>query len=80
MMDEEMNEGFSCWQFSPGRCAPGRHSLLVVHRKSWRTLFRKRYVLRCWHCDLRIPEPSRLRGNWLYDSGHGIMAPSARQG
>lgn len=34
------------------------HNLILVFRRDWRWLWlRKKYVLRCWHCELRIEEP-----------------------
>jgi hypothetical protein len=63
-----------------GGCAADRHSLAVDYDRSWRTLLRKRYALRCRRCDLWLPEPLRLRGSWNYGSGHGITAPPGPAG
>jgi hypothetical protein len=75
-----MNEEFFRRLSRSGGCEADRHSLTVVAGRSWRTLFRKRYALRCRHCDLWLPEPPRLRGSWNYGSGHGIMAPPGPAG
>jgi hypothetical protein len=77
MMHEESASRLSR---SGSDCEAGRHALVVVYNRSWRALFRKRYALRCWHCDLRVPEPPGLRGNWNYVSPRGIMAPPGPAG
>jgi hypothetical protein len=76
MMDRDFFDSVS----GSGDCEADRHSLSVVYDRPWRTLFRKRYALCCWHCDLWLPEPSRLCGGWSYGSGHGIMAPPGPAG
>lgn len=39
-------------------CTSEQHDMIVTFRRDWRWLWlRKRYLMRCWHCGLRIEEP-----------------------
>jgi hypothetical protein len=40
-----------------GRCRPEEHHLLLTEERRWRRLFRRRHVIRCWCCGLRVVEP-----------------------
>jgi hypothetical protein len=43
---------------------PGAHTFIVATRRPWRLCWRKIHVLRCWECDLRIPEPVITINDW----------------
>lgn len=48
-----MSEPLTC----PAAVAYGDHLYVVIGTRRVRDLFRLRRELRCWRCDLRVPDP-----------------------
>jgi hypothetical protein len=58
----------------PARCQLGFHGLVTIYTRPWWKLFTKRYVIRCFYCELCIGEPRRLRfPGW--EAGGPVIGP-----